>query len=103
MPKRTRDWDETLAKHLKDTKFVRELILASVEEGLSLKEVIGKIARTLGVKEFSKSVGMASPNLLRAISPKSNPTQETINKILKPFGLQITVGPITGKNKKSAA
>ncbi len=33
MPKRTRDWDKTLAKHLKDRKFMKDLIRASLAEG----------------------------------------------------------------------
>ena len=28
---------------------------------------------------------MASPNVLRAINPRHNPTQDTLNRLLRPF------------------
>ena len=31
----------------------------------------------MGVKEFAAKVRMASPNVLRAINPRHNPTQDT--------------------------
>ncbi len=34
---------------------------------------------------------MASPNVLRAINPRHDPTQETLNRLLKPFGLKLSV------------
>jgi hypothetical protein len=33
---------------------------------------------------------MASPNVLRAINPRHNPTQETLNRLLRPFKLRRT-------------
>jgi hypothetical protein len=43
----------------------------------------------VGVKEFAANVGMASPNLLRALNPRHNPTQGTLNRLLDPFGLRL--------------
>ncbi len=46
---------------------------------------------------------MASPNLLRAINPRHNPTQETLNRLLRPFGLKLSVAPIEeSKNRQIA-
>jgi DNA-binding phage protein len=39
----------------------------------------------MGVKEFATRIGMASLNLLRAIHPRHNPTQATINRLLRPL------------------
>ena len=46
--------------------------------------------RATGVKEFSASVGMPSPNVQRAINPKSNPTQDrpAFGAILEVHGMQ---------------
>ena len=50
--------------------------------------------RAYGVNAFAKKIHMArQPNLLRAIGLKANPTHETLSKILKPFGLQLSVAP----------
>jgi DNA-binding phage protein len=56
----------------------------------------------MGVKEFAKKIGMESPNLLRAIKPRHNPTQATINRLLTPFGLKLSLAPV-GKIKHNRA
>lgn len=95
MARRTADWNEGLAKDLKNPEFAREFILATLDSGLSIQEVLGKVIRTYGIKEFSKKIKMPSSNIIRAIDPKHNPTYETLNKLLKPFGLKVGITPIT--------
>jgi DNA-binding phage protein len=48
-------------------------------------------------------VKIPSSNLLRAIHPKHNPTQETMKRLLQPFGLKLSVNLIEAKSRKSAA
>jgi len=103
MAKRAKDWSEGLAKDLRDTLFAREFIQAGLDEGLPIQDVLGRVIRCYGVKEFSKRTGIPSPNLVRAIDPRHNPTQETLNRLLKPFGLRLSVTPIETKSSKSAA
>jgi DNA-binding phage protein len=91
MARRSVDWNEGLARDLQDPAFAREFLLAAIEEGVSLHQSLGKVIRAIGVKEFSLKTGIASPNLLRAIHPRSNPTQETLNRLLKPLGLKISL------------
>lgn len=98
--RRSRDWEEGLSQDFKNPDFIKEFLLAAVEDGISLQTAIGKVIRCLGVNEFSKKVKIPSSNILRAINPKHNPTQDTLNRLLKPFGLMLTVSPII---KKKAA
>jgi DNA-binding phage protein len=93
-------WEEGLAEDFKDPEFITGFLIAAVEDGISLQFALGKVIRCLGVNEFSKKVKIPSSNILRAIDPKHNPTQETLNRLLKPFGLMLTVAPIV---KKKAA
>lgn len=103
MARRSRDWNEGLAEELRDMAFAREFIMVAVkEEAIPLQAVLGKVIRLHGVKEFSKLVKMPSSNILRAINPKHNPTQETLSRLLKPFGLMMTVAPIKKDGKKAA-
>ncbi len=102
MARRTKDWNEGLAEDLKNPEFAREFLLAAVEEGVSLQQALGKVIRAMGVKEFAEKVGMESPNLLRAINPRHNPTQATIDRLLAPFGLKLSLAPI-GKQKRTRA
>lgn len=103
MARRSKNWNEGLAKDLRNPKFAREFLIAALEEGISLQMVLGKVIRAYGIKEFSKRIKMESPNLLRAIDPKHNPTQETLNRLLQPFGLKLAVSPIEEKVKRKVA
>lgn len=48
--------------------------MGAVKEGIPLQEALGKVIRAMGVKEFAVQVGMASPNVQRAIHSGHNPT-----------------------------
>jgi DNA-binding phage protein len=98
MPKRSEHWNEGLAEDLKDFEFAREFILSASEEGLSIQRVLAKVIGLYGIKEFSEVCGMESPNILRAVDSKSNPTQRTLNKLLEPFGLAL--GPVVRPQRK---
>jgi DNA-binding phage protein len=100
--RRSKDWNEGLAEDLQDPEFAREFLMAAVEDGVSLQTALSKIIRATGVKEFALSVGMPSPNVLRAIDPKHNPTQETLERLLKPFGLRIGLAQIKRRKKRAA-
>jgi DNA-binding phage protein len=102
VPKRSKNWNEGLAQDLRNTKFVKEFLLAALDEGVSIQVVLGKIIRAYGVKEFAEKIHMASPNVLRAINPRHNPTLETLNTMLRPFNLKISVTPIQRIIKRSA-
>lgn len=103
MTRRSLNWNEGLANDLRDPNFAREFIVASIDEGLSLQATLGKVIRAYGILEFSKQIKMASPNLLRALNPRHNPTQETLNRLLRPFKLHLTVGLIDEKIKRKKA
>jgi DNA-binding phage protein len=91
-----------LAKDLKNPRFAKEFLMAAIDEGISLQLALGKVIRAIGVKEFATKIGMESPNLLRAINPRHNPTQATINRLLNPFGLKLSLAPIA-KHKPTRA
>jgi len=102
MARRTRDWNIGLAEDLRDSKFAGGFLIAAVEEGVSIQLALGKVIRAMGVKEFAAKVGMAPPNVLRAINPRHNPTQATLNRLLKPFHLRLTLEPIRAKGRSAA-
>jgi DNA-binding phage protein len=101
MPRRSKDWNEGLARDLKDAEFARKFILASLDEGLSLQGVLRKVVLAMGLKEFSRRAKMPSSNISRVINPKHNPTLASVNRLLKPLGLKLTLAPV--ENKERAA
>lgn len=103
MARRSRDWNEGLARDLRSREFAREFLLAAMEEGIPIQTALGKVIRAMGVREFASKVRMASPNVLRAINPRHNPTQETMNRLLKPFRLKLSLAKIDGPRSRHAA
>ncbi len=61
--------------------------------GISLQEALAKVIRAYGVKEFAAKAKLPSSNILSAINATHNPTVETLNALLKPFALCISVAP----------
>ena len=103
MARRSRNWNAGLAEDLRDREFAREFLLGAIDEGVPLQVALGKVVRAMGVKEFAAKVGMASPNLLRTLNPRHNPTQETLNRLLKPFRLKLSLAPISARPKRRHA
>ena len=96
MARRSRDWNRGLAGELQDPAFARGFLMAAVDDGVSVQQALGNVIRAMGVKEFAGRVRMASPNLSRTINPRHNPTQDTLNRLLGPFGLKLSVAPVEG-------
>ncbi len=103
MARRSRDWNTGLAQDLRNAEFARGFLLAAIDEGVPVQQALGKVIRAIGVKEFAAKVRMASPNLLRAIDPRHNPTQQTLNRLLKPFRLRLSLAPIDEPKGRHAA
>jgi DNA-binding phage protein len=103
MARRSRDWNVGLAEDLRDQEFAREFLLAAIDEGVPLQVALGRVVRAMGVKEFAVRVRMASPNLLRTLNPRHNPTQDTLNRLLKPFRLKLSLAPIDKPKRRRAA
>lgn len=100
---RSEDWNVGLAEDLRDATFAREFLLAAIDEGVDLQVALGKVIRAMGVTEFAAKVQMAGPNVLRAINPRHNPTLATLGRLLKPFGLRLSLAPIKRKPRQTAA
>jgi putative addiction module killer protein len=103
MARRHEDWNVGLAEDLRDPEFAREFLLGAIDEEVPLQVALGKVVRAMGVKEFAAKVGMASPNLLRTLNPRHNPTQATLNRLLKPFRLKLSLAPISNRPKRRHA
>lgn len=104
MARRSRDWNERLAEDLRDLDYARAFILASLDDGIDIRLVLAKVIRAYGVKEFSAMAQMASSNVLRSLREKHNPTFATVNRLLRPFGLRLTVSEVNhGRKKRIAA
>lgn len=103
MARRSRDWNKGLAEDLRDPAFAREFLLAALDEGVPVQIALGKVIRAMGVREFAARIKMADSNLLRAINPRHHPTTDTLNKLLRPFKLRLTLHLENTSVSRSAA
>lgn len=103
MARRSKDWNVGLAQDLRNQEFAREFLLAAIDEGVPIQVALGKVIRAMGVKEFAAKVRMASPNVLRAINPRHNVTQDTLNRLLKPFRLRLSLARLDRPKGRRAA
>lgn len=103
MARRSRDWNEGLAQDLRDPEFARDFLLAAMDEGVPIQTALGKVIRAMGVTEFAEQAQMAGPNVLRAIHPRHNPTQATLNRLLRPLRLRLSLAKLGGPDGRHAA
>jgi len=103
MGRRSKDWNEGLARDLQDPDFAREFLIAAVDEGVPLQQALGKVVRAFGVKEFALKIGMAPSNLQRVIDPRHNPTQATLNRLLNSLGLRLYATLVRRPTSKARA
>lgn len=92
MARRSEDWNLDLARRLRNPTFARAFLLAALDEGLTIQEVLGKVIRTIGVTEVAAQIGMPRPTVQRAIRPAHNPAQGILDRLLAPL-------PIAGRRR----
>jgi DNA-binding phage protein len=103
MARRSQDWNVGLAEDLRDPAFGRDFLLAAMDEGVAIQVALGKVIRAMGVKEFAARIDMAAPNGQRAISPRHNPTLDTLNRLLAPFELRLALAPAERPKRRRVA
>ncbi len=103
MTRRSRDWNEQLAKDMRDPEFAREFLLSLLDEGFTLQQALAKTIRTYGIREFARRAKIASSNVSRAIRPSHNPSQQLLERLLKPFGLRLGAAPTRGVRRTEEA
>jgi DNA-binding phage protein len=101
MVRRSKGWDEQMLEDLNDPAFTRELLLAAVDDGVPFRQALGDIVRGMGVKEFASKAGMPGPHVVRALDPTHNPTLETLERLLRPFGLRLGLAPMQRRKRTS--
>lgn len=89
--RKTRRWDaaDTL-KAKRDIAAYLDAVLADGDPEL-LKAALGDIARSKGMTEIAHATGLGRANLYKALSPDGNPEFATVARVLKAFGLRLSV------------
>jgi len=91
---RLKDYKEDLNKRLRDPEYAAEYLAHVLAEDdsaaflIALKDVVEAGG---GVGKLAGRVGLKRPSLYKILSKRGNPTLATLQEILKPLGLRVSV------------
>jgi len=82
-----------IAEYLGDGLMIEEFLNNALEEGNTedLIGAIGHIAKAKGMSKIADETGMSRPSLYKALTKGSKPQFETIHKVIKALGGNLTV------------
>ena len=84
-----------IADYLDNEEMIAEYLNTVLEDGDSsdLVVAIGHVAKAIGMTKIAERTGMSRPSLYKALADGAKPQFETIMKVLKAIGGQISVKP----------
>lgn len=88
---RSNSYNERFSKEIRNPKYAQSYIselLRNKDEPLELEEVLRLMAQKMGTTEFAEFVGERVQNIDKFIKGDRHPKLETLNKFLRPFGLE---------------
>jgi len=92
---RSNSYNERFSRDIRNPKYSRAYILALLEdedEPMTLEEALRLIARKMGTTDFADLVGERVQNIHGFIEGTRHPKRETLDKFLRPFGLETVLG-----------
>ena len=89
--KRAANWD--VFEYLETEADIAAYLNAALEEGDTslIATALGDIARAKGMTQLAKETGITRDGLYKALSPTGNPSFDTVQKVVKAFGLKLDV------------
>jgi probable addiction module antidote protein len=86
---KTFKWDP--AKYIRDKEDVTAYLEAALEENNMelLFLIIGDIARSRGMTQIAKELGLSREGLYRSLAPTGNPSFETVFKLIDLLGMRV--------------
>jgi len=91
---RLNNYRDDLLKRLRDPEYAAEYLAQVLAEDdseaflIALKDVV---EATGGMGDLAGRVGIKRPSLYKILSKRGNPTLATLQEILKPLGLRVSV------------
>ena len=92
---RLKNYKEDLLKRLADPRYAAEYlaqVLAEKDNAAFLIALKDVVEASGGVGGLASRVSIKRPSLYKILSKRGNPTLETLQEILKPLGLRVSIG-----------
>lgn len=89
--KKATTWDA--ADYLEMEADIAAYLNAAFEDGDTsvIAAALGDVARAKGMTQLAKETGITRDGLYKALSPTGNPSFDTVQKVIKAFGLRLDV------------
>ena len=93
--KKATAWDA--ADYLETEADIAAYLNAAFEDGDTsvIAAALGDVARAKGMTQLSKETGITRDGLYKALSPAGNPSLDTVQKVVRAFGLKLDVSPVS--------
>ena len=91
---RLKNYKEDLNQRLRDSEYAAEYlgqVLAEKDNAAFLIALKDVVEASGGMGGLAARVGIKRPSLYKILSQKGNPTLATLQEILKPLGLRVSV------------
>ena len=91
---RLKNYKADLLKRLEDPNYAAEYlarVLAEKDSAAFLIALKDVVAASGGMGSLARRVGLKRPSLYKILSRNGNPTLETLQEILEPLGLRVSV------------
>jgi probable addiction module antidote protein len=91
MPIETKPWDA--AEVLNTPADIAAYVDAYLEDGTQreMLRALGTIARSHGMSALAKQTGISRETLYQAFSDTGNPTLDTLLRVMKAFGVRLSI------------
>lgn len=89
--KKATKWD--VSEYLESEADIAAYLNAALEDGDTsvIATALGDIARAKGMTQLAKETGITRDGLYKALSPTGNPSFDTVQKVIRAFGLKLDV------------
>ena len=86
-----------ISDYLDSNEMIAQYLNTVLSEGDDSEVInaIGHIAKSIGMTKIAQETGLSRPSLYKALSEGSKPQFDTIMKVLRAIGGQISVSPVT--------
>ncbi|BCS57988.1 transcriptional regulator [Adlercreutzia equolifaciens subsp. celatus] len=93
--KKATTWDA--ADYLETEADIAAYLNAAFEDGDTsvIAAALGDVARAKGMTQLSKETGITRDGLYKALSPAGNPSLDTVQKVVRAFGLKLDVSAVS--------
>ena len=91
---KTRPFD--MANYLSNEEEIAEYLRQVLEDGdpAELAAALGDIARARGMTQLARDTGLSRESLYKSLSGERAPSSDTLFKVMRALGFQLTIQPV---------